>query len=58
MKYINDILGIIGLLLVGTGVWQWSWPAALIVIGVILIITAIFGAVNAPRKDIESTENE
>jgi Co/Zn/Cd efflux system component len=58
MSYFNDIIGVIGLLLVGIGVWQWSWPAALIVIGVVLIITAIFGALNVPRKDIKSTENE
>ncbi|MBR1230218.1 hypothetical protein JQ600_35575 [Bradyrhizobium sp. AUGA SZCCT0176] len=36
----RDVIGVVGLTSLGVGISQFSWPAALIVVGVVLIAVA------------------
>lgn len=40
-KKVYDLAQLFGLILIGVGVWQWSIPAALVVVGALLIIVPI-----------------
>jgi len=42
----TDILVAVGFALVVTGVWMWSTPAALVLLGVGLIVTGLVGDVS------------
>ena len=45
MKVLLDVVAVVGLVLIGVGVWQWSQPAALIYSGVALVgIVLVLGA--------------
>jgi hypothetical protein len=41
----NDLLGLVGLLLLGAGLWLWWPPAALMVCGGVLVGLSVMGAV-------------
>lgn len=45
-KYVFDMLGLLGVILITVGIWQWSWPAALIFLGSFFLLIAIFGEMN------------
>ena len=45
MKGVLDVVAVVGLVLVGLGVWQWSQPAALVYSGIALVgIALVLGA--------------
>lgn len=41
---VYDLCMLVGILLIGTGVWQWSWPAALVTVGSLLIVLTLIGS--------------
>lgn len=41
---VYDIFMLAGVVLIGTGVWQWSWPAALVTVGALLIVLTLIGS--------------
>lgn len=40
----NDVVGLVGLALLGAGLWLWWPPAALCVVGGILVLLALLRA--------------
>lgn len=46
-----DILALVGLVMVGVGLWFVYWPLALIVPGVALIALAVIGAGNRGNSE-------
>lgn len=43
----RDLVGLVGLGLLGAGLWWWWPPAALMVVGVLLLLAALVGTVLA-----------
>lgn len=41
----NDVVGLVGLLLLGWGLWLWWPPASLMVVGGLLVGLSLFGAI-------------
>ena len=53
-----DALAIIGLILIGVGTWfAFGWPYAAIVVGVVLLIAGVKGALNDTEKDTQQTDS-
>lgn len=41
----NDVIGVLGLAGIGAGLWMWWPPAALMVVGALLLAIAVASAV-------------
>lgn len=52
-----DIMALVGLVLVGVGLWFVYWPLALIVPGVVLVIVGLFGARNSAGGEDDNRES-
>lgn len=46
---IRDVLAIGGLALIGVGLWQFSWPLALIAVGICLLTLAVVSSRKRPN---------
>ena len=47
---VNDLVAAVGLVLLGAGLWLWWPPAALMVVGGLLVVLALIRAV---RRGVE-----
>lgn len=43
-RIVYDAAILLGVLLIGVGVWQWSWPAALVTVGALIVVLTVLGA--------------
>ncbi len=50
-------MALVGLVLVGVGLWFVYWPLALIVPGVVLVLVGLFGARNSAGGEDDNRES-